>query len=128
MASVEFVVKGFEGLQHLLHVRGRVDQVGDAEVIGVLLLAESASWHCHDTCLVDHLHAVDKVRLLALRVGIVDELLGEVDAGEAIHCTFDLSARDLLHLVKGVGQKLSSFLHSIEDVLLLAVVLFDALT
>ncbi len=72
---MEFVIESFEVFEDFGHMAGGVDQIGDAEVVSALLLAESRTWNRHYTSLVNHLHAVDKVRLLALLFGIVQELL-----------------------------------------------------
>ena len=110
MTRVELVIELFEILEDFGHVAGGVDQVGDAEVIGAFLLSESWPWHRHDARLVNHLHAVDEVRGLSLLLGIVNELLWEVDLGEAIHGSFNLCARDLLHVVERIGQQLGALL------------------
>jgi len=103
VTGVELVIELFEVVKDFGHVAGGVDQVGDAEVIGVFLLSEPRPWHSHNARLVHHLHAVDEVRGLSLRFGIVNELLREMNLGEAIHGSFNLCARDLLHVVESIG-------------------------
>ena len=100
---MELVVKVLECLKYLLHVRCWVDQVCDSEVVCAFLLAEAATWHRHNTCLIYHLHAVNEVRLFALSLGILDKLLREMYLREPVHCSLNLSARYLLHIVEGVG-------------------------
>ena len=100
VARVELLIELLEVLKDPLHVTRRVDQVGDAEVVSPLLLSETRPWHCHYTCLVHHLHAVDEVRLFALLVTVVDKLLRKMDLREAVHSSFDLCARDLLHIIE----------------------------
>jgi len=61
-----------------------------------------------------------------LLLGLFNELLREVNAGEAVHGTFDLSARNLLHIVEGSGEDLGTFCESIENLSSFTLVLFDA--
>ncbi len=75
MASVELVVEYFEIFEDFGHMACGVDQICDTEVVSALLLAETRTWNRHYTSLVNHLHAVDKVRLLTLLFRIVQELL-----------------------------------------------------
>lgn len=126
MAAVEFVVELLQFLQNLLHVARRVHQVCDAEVVRALLLPEARAWHGHDASLVNHLHAVDEVWLLALPLGLVDKLLTEVDLREGVHGALDLCATHLLHVVERVGEELGALFQSIEHVVVLAHVLVDA--
>ena len=65
--------------------------------------------------------------MFALREGLVDELLREVHSGEAVHRTFNLSARDLFHVVEGVGEELCPFFESVEYAVLLLGELGDGL-
>ena len=112
---MELIVEGSKVLKDLLHKASWVDQVGDAEVIGVILLSEAWSRHSHDAGLVHHLHAIDEVGLLALLLCTIDELLWEVDTREAIHSTLDLRARHLVHIVEGAGKESSPLLQTSKD-------------
>lgn len=95
-------------------------------MVSALLLTKARTWHSHNSCFVDHLHAVDEVRLLALLLGLFDELFREVNAGEAVHGAFDLSARNLLHIVEGSGEDLGALCESIENLSPFTHVLVDA--
>ena len=107
---MEFIVEGGEVLKDLLHVARWVDQVSDTEVICALLLSEAWSGHSHNTGLVNHLHAVDEVGLLALLLCTIDKLLREVHAREAIHSALNLRARHLVHIVEGFSKEGSPLL------------------
>ena len=48
-----------------------------------------------------------------------------MDLWEAVHSTFNLRARYLLHVVEGAGQELSSLFKSIEDCVILALIQLD---
>lgn len=89
----------------MLELGGGCDEVRNAEVVGARLLLEAAPRHRHYPRLVHQVHTVEEVGLHALRVRLVDELLAEVDAGEAIHAALYLRARHILHVVEGVLEE-----------------------
>lgn len=91
-------------LENRFHFLDWGHEICDSEVVGARLLMEATARHGHDPRLVHHVHAVQEVRLDALRVGIVDKLLREVHAGESVHSTLDLRARHVLHVVERGGQ------------------------
>jgi len=126
VAGVELVVELLEVLEDLLHMGGGVDEIGDAEVISVLLLSEARPWHRHDPRLVHHLHAVDKVRLLALLVCLVDEALREMNFRESVHGALNLSARDIFHVIEGFSEESSTLLHAFEDLAFLLLIKLNA--
>ena len=72
---MEIIVELFKTVKHLLHVASWVHQVCDSEMVRACCLSESRAWHCHNASLVHHLEAVDKVGLLALLFGLLDELV-----------------------------------------------------
>lgn len=95
-------------------------------MVGAGLLLETAPGNSHYTSLVDHVHAVEEVRLLALSVSLINELLGEVDPGETVHGSLDLGARNVLHVVEGFSQKLGLGLESAKQLLVFSIILVYA--
>jgi len=96
-------------------------------MIGAFLLSEAGAGHRHDSSFVHHLHAVDEVWLFAQFLTVINKFLREVNLREAVHSSFDLCARDLRHIVKGIGQELSSLFQVVKDFAPLFVVEIDAL-
>lgn len=122
MSSLPLVVERVKPVQNCLQFVGRGHQVRNTEVISAGFLLEAATGHCHDSGLVDQVHAVQEVRLYTLRLGIVDEFLGKVDAWEAIHRSLDLSTGDVLHIVEGCSKETSLLAKcAIKDLMLSSV-------
>lgn len=114
---MELVVELFKVLKDFLHLGSGTHKVCKSEVVSTFLLAEATSGDCHDAGVVDKLHAVDEVRLLSLGEGAINEFLREVNSWEAVHCTFDCCASDLLHITERVFEQLSPLLHTFEDMI-----------
>lgn len=75
MGFMEFIIELLQTLEYLLHVRRWVHQVGDPKVICSWFLSKTTAWHRHNTCVINHLHAIDEVRILSLFLCFVLELL-----------------------------------------------------
>ncbi len=88
--------------------------------MSAIFLPKSAAWHRHDTCLVDHLHAVEEVRRDTLFVGFMDKHLWQVDGGEGVHGTLDLVAFDTGALVEHICDHCGALLQPSEDIVVLA--------
>jgi hypothetical protein len=100
--AVEFLIEDFEVLKSSLHFLGWADQVSYSEMVCVLFLAEPRPRNCHDTCLLDHIHAVQKVGSNSTFLSFSYSALREVDLRESIHGSLDLGACDFLHLVESL--------------------------
>lgn len=109
-------------LEDVLHLLDGGHEVGNSEVVSAGLLLEAASGNSHDTGLVYQVHAVEVVGLTALGMGLIDELLREVDAGEPVHRAFDLSACNVLHGAEGVAEQASLGSESFVELSMLGVV------
>ena len=99
-------------------------------MVGAFHLAESRARNSHDTCLLDHVHAVLKVWLGSLLFALVDILLREVDPGEAVHGSLDLGACNLIHVVESILKEFGSRFETIEhelSLLMVAIDVFDGL-
>ena len=75
MCGVELFVKFLQVLEHYLHLGCGAYQISYSEMVSARSLSKATAWYCHDSCLIDHLHAVDEVRLFSLCKGAVDEFL-----------------------------------------------------
>ena len=106
---VKFVVKFPQCIQDLLHAARWCNQVCDTEMIRTWFLSKTAAWNRHDACLVYHFHAVKEVRLFTLCLSFLNEFLRKVDLWECIHRALDFRASYILHRIKGIRQKLSTF-------------------
>jgi len=107
VSSLPLGIESVEPVQNCLQFVGRGHQVRDTEVISARFLLEAATGYCHDSSLVNQVHAVQEIRLYTLRLGVVDEFLGKVDAWEAVHRSLDLSTGDVLHVVEGSSKETS---------------------
>ena len=114
MSGHELIVEDFEIIEDGAHSVTRVDQVCDSKVVSAVDLAETTAWHCHYSCFIYHVEAVLKVGLHSSLQAIVNKLLRKVEFGEAVHCSFDLGASHLVHLIKSVRQHICSFLKTTE--------------
>jgi len=127
VARMELFIEFLQFFEDLLHVRGRRNQIRDAEVITIRCLPEARARHRHDASFVDHLKAVDVVRRLTLGLSLLNKSLREMNLREGIHCALDLCARDLTHVVKGRGEESSSLFHAAENSILLLLIKFHTL-
>jgi hypothetical protein len=82
-------------------------------------LTKSTSWHCHDTCLFEHFHAVDKVGVQVLFFGMIKELIAKVNSRESVHGTFNFLTSNIFHIVEGSFQKFSTLDKTLFDMTLL---------
>lgn len=94
-------------------------------MVGSCFLAKTAPWNRHDACFIYHLHAVEKIRLFALSLRIVNKLLWEMDLRKRVHRTLDFGTTYIFHLVKCIRQQLSSFFKSIFNLIVLLQVLIN---
>ena len=60
---MERIVENLESIEGFLELRGWADQIGNSEVIGSLYLSKSTAWNGHDSCFLEHVHAVHEVWL-----------------------------------------------------------------
>jgi hypothetical protein len=128
MGLVELCVEFVEGLKGALHLLVRCHQVRYSEVVGAFFLQKSTTRNRHNTCFVHHVHTVHEIGGLSLLLSFVDELLGEVDAGEAIHGALNFRAGNLFHLLESVLQKLSLLLICLVDFVVFALVLMHTVS
>ena len=106
MSLLPSLIEINKSLQNFLHAGSRRNQIGNPEVVRAWALAESTSRHSHDSSLLHHVHAVHKVRLLALCLALVNEFLREVQPRESIHSALNFCARHIFHRVKRLSQDL----------------------
>lgn len=128
VSCLPFVVEIIKTVKHDLHLLDWSHQVGDPEVVGAWLLLETASRNSHDASLVNHVHAVTEIGLDALLMGLVDELLREVNTWESVHGAFDFCAGDILHVVERRCQELGFVPESTVQHFVLTLVKFDSLS
>ena len=58
-------------------------------------------------------------------MGLLDELLGEVDAGEPVHTTLDFRAAHVLHVVEGILEESGLLAEGGEESCMLSLVLLN---
>jgi len=88
-------------------------------VVSAFFLAEPTAGNGHDTCLFQHLEAVQEVRLAAISGSVLQEFISEVDSRERIHGSFNGRTSDIVHRVENFFQQDRSLLESIHDTVLL---------
>ena len=97
MALLPRAIEFLQTLKSALHLLVWRNEVSNSEVVRAFLLFETRTGDGHDACLVHHVHAVEEIRLLALRLRLVDELLREVYLGEPVHRSLNVGAGDIFH-------------------------------
>lgn len=75
-------------------------QNGHSEVICALSLSKATSWHQTNASLLQHLHAVKHVRLLAFLQGLFNGLVRDGYARERVHGSLDWITSDPWHSVQ----------------------------
>jgi len=100
VALVPLFIENFQLLKDLLHSFVRSDQVRNSEVVSARRLFKTTARHSHDARLVYHVHTVEEIRFLSLLFRLIDKLLGEVNAGKAIHSAFNFGAGHISHRVE----------------------------
>ena len=110
-----FLIEFNESIQDIFHTGGRSDQVSNSEVVSAGHLSETTARHSHDTSVFKHIHAVDKVGLLALLLALIDKLLREMNSGETVHSALNFCAGNVSHLVESLGQDLCFLFKCITD-------------
>lgn len=122
VSGLPLFVELAEAFEDVFHLLDWSHEVCNSKVVGTGLLFEATSGHGHDSGLVDHVHAVEEIGFDSFRVGFVYKLLGEVHTRETVHSSFDFSARNILHVVEGLGEQISFIFHgSVQSVVLFLV-------
>ena len=109
MFGVEVGIELTEAIEHFFPLLGRRDQVRDAEMVRAISLSKATARHRHNSRLVDHLHAVQKVWLFASGQRFLDELLREVNLWERVHGTLDLRTGHVVHRIECIREQLGAF-------------------
>ena len=116
----------FEELKGRNEILRRRDQISDSVVVIVLLLAESRAWNGHDSCFVDHIHAVHEIGWYILFASLFEGFFREMNLWESVHGTLDVVAGGPFHLIEGLGEETGSLFEPVQDLVFLSGVLFEA--
>lgn len=99
--------------------KGWLWQDSCSEVVGSVLLSESASWDDADTSAFEQLHSVEEVRLLVQRSCFLDGLLGDRDLWECIHGSLHWVTADAVDATVGLLNESCTFLERSQHSILL---------